>query len=290
MAEGGPVSGPDAGAPGGALWAALRRLLRPLAKLLLGRQVTYPQLASLLKEIFVEVADRDFHLKGKRQTDSRISLLTGIHRKDVRRLRQHSAAPGSAPTSLSLGEQIHSRWISRPEWLDDTGQSLPLPRQAGPGQPSFEALVESVSRDIRPRSVLDEWMRLGVAHLDEEDRVVLDAGAFVPSKGFDEKAFYLGRNVADHLAAAAHNLTHESDTFVERSVYYNRLTEASGRELQALSEEKGMEALQAVNRRAAELQAADRGVPENDQRFSFGIHVFQEPDEDGGEGSGPDAD
>ena len=284
MAEHGPVSDQGSGAPGGALWAALRRLLRPLAKLLLGRQITYPQLAGLLKEIFVEVADEDFQLKGKRQTDSRISLLTGIHRKDVKRLRQPPVAPGSAPASLSLGEQIHSRWISRPEWLDEAGRSLPLPRQAGPGEPSFEALVESVSRDIRPRSVLDEWMRLGVAHLDEEGRVALDAAAFVPSKGFDEKAFYLGRNVADHLAAAAHNLTHESDTFVERSVYYNRLSGASGRELQVLSEERGMEALQAVNRRAAELQAADRGAPDNDQRFSFGIHVFQEPEkEDGGD-------
>jgi hypothetical protein len=133
-------------------------------------------------------------------------------------------------------------------------------------------------------------MRLGVAHLDAEGRVVLDAAAFVPSKGFDEKAFYLGRNVADHIAAAAHNLTHETDTFVERSVYYNRLSEASGRELQALSEEKGMEALQAVNRRAAELQEHDRGAADNDQRFSFGIHVYQEPENDGAEGGGSDGD
>ena len=272
-----------------ALWRALRRLLRPLVRLLLGLQVTYPQLAALLKEVFVDVGDRDFQLRGKRQTDSRVSLLTGIHRKDVKRLRRTGAASSAAPAALSLGEQIHSRWISLPEWQDEAGAPRALPRQASPGFPSFEALVESVSRDIRPRSVLDEWMRLGVAQLDAEGRVVLEASAFVPSKGFDEKSFYLGRNVADHIAAAAHNLTHESETFVERSVSYNRLSEASGRELQRLSEEKGMDALRALNRRAAELQAVDREKAGNDQRFNFGLYVYQEADVPDLEAGDPDA-
>ncbi len=273
-----------------ALWKALRRLLRPLVRLLLGLQVTYPQVSALLKEVFVEVGDRDFRLKGKRQTDSRVSLLTGIHRKDVKRLRQTSHSPSVAPPALSLGEQIHSRWISRAEWLDELGKPLALSRQDDSGRPSFEALVESVSRDIRPRSVLDEWRRLGVAHLDEEGNVALDASAFVPSKGFDEKSFYLGRNVADHIAAAAHNLTHEAETFVERSVYYNRLTEASGRELRRLSEEKGMEALEALNLRAAALQTQDRGVEGNDHRFNFGIYVYQEVDSPSQGGVDPDED
>jgi hypothetical protein len=88
---------------------------------LLGLQVTYPQLAGLLKEVFVEVGNRDFQIQGKRQTDSRVSLLTGIHRKDVKRLRSMAGVPSAAPAALSLGEQIHSRWISRSEWLDESG-------------------------------------------------------------------------------------------------------------------------------------------------------------------------
>lgn len=273
-----------------ALWTALRRLLRPLVRLLLGLQVTYPQLAGLLKEIFVEVGERDFRLRGKNQTDSRVSLLTGIHRKDVKRLRQAGRVETGVPASLSLGEQIHSRWIRESAWLDDEGHPRPLPRQASPGGLSFEALVESVSRDIRPRSVLDEWLRLGVAHVDDDGNVVLDASAFVPSKGFDEKAFYLGRNVADHIAAAAHNLAGEGEPFIERSVHYNRLSEASGRELQRLSEEQGMAALETINRRAAELQAQDRDEPGNDQRINFGIYVFQKPEDADANGGDPDAD
>ena len=289
MAEGESQAGRATGTSQ-ALWTALRRLLRPLVRLLLGLQVTYPQLAGLLKEIFVEVGERDFRLPGKSPTDSRISLLTGIHRKDVKRLRQATPVETGVPAALSLGEQIHSRWIREPAWLDDEGHPRPLARQASPDGLSFEALVESVSRDIRPRSVLDEWLRLGVAHVDDDGNVVLDAAAFVPSKGFDEKAFYLGRNVADHIAAAAHNLAGEGESFVERSVHYNRLSEASGRELQRLSEEKGMEALEAINRRAAQLQAQDRGAPENDQRINFGIYVFQQPEGANLDGGDPDGD
>src|SRR5258706_10102062 len=69
--------------------AALRHLLRPLVRLLVARGVTYPMLAELLKETYIDVADRDFRLDAKPATDSRLSLLSGGHRKDVRRLRGH---------------------------------------------------------------------------------------------------------------------------------------------------------------------------------------------------------
>ena len=72
--------------PPRSLIAAVRRLLRPLVKLLLNYSVQYPALTSLLKQTYVEVATA-MPVEGKIQTDSRVSLLTGIHRLDVKRLR-----------------------------------------------------------------------------------------------------------------------------------------------------------------------------------------------------------
>ncbi len=74
-------SGPTA--PPLSLVMALRRLLRPL----LSFGVQYPYLANLLKLTYVEVATREFPLEDRPHSDSRISLLTGIHRQDVKRLR-----------------------------------------------------------------------------------------------------------------------------------------------------------------------------------------------------------
>jgi len=260
---------------------ALRRLLRPLVRLLLTEHVTFPYLSALLKEVYIDVADRDFPIDGKVQTDSRVSLLTGIHRKDVKRLRGQAPTDESTPLAISLGAQIITRWTTEAEFVDASGAPIPLARQASEGAPSFEQLVTSVSRDIRPRAVLDEWLRLGVAHIDEQDRVSLDASAFIPSKGFDEKAFYFGRNLRDHIAAGAHNLAGEPRPFFDRSVYYNNLSEESLTKLRELAEKEAMRALQLVNERAMKLQAS--------RHFNFGIFLYDEDDAQSSESGGDDA-
>jgi hypothetical protein len=262
------------------LLRALRHLLRPLARLLVARGVTYTMLADLLKEVYVEVAERDFSFEGKRNTDSRVSLLTGVHRKDVRRLRDAAPAnDAAAPESVALGAQLVSAWTTRREFLDAKGKPRPLARLASQGRGrSFESLVESVSKDIRPRSVLDEWLRLGIAELDAQDRVVLRTAAFVPRRGFDEMAFYLGHNVHDHLAAAAHNLLGEGQPFMERSVHYDALGERSIAELAELAGRTGMDALNQVNRKAMACEVRDRDEPKPRRRMTFGIYFYATPE------------
>jgi uncharacterized protein DUF6502 len=265
--------------PPASLLRALRQLLRPLVRLLVARGVTYTMLSDLLKAVYVDVAERDFGLDGQRPTDSRVSLLSGVHRKDVRRLRD--AAPANedvVPESVALGAQLVAAWTTRREFVDSKGRPKPLPRLASQGARSFESLVAGVSKDIRPRSVLDEWLRLGVVELDPKDRVVLRTAAFVPSRGFDELAFYLGHNVHDHIAAAAHNLLAEGEPFLERSVHYDALGAQSVAELAALARRAGMDALNAVNRKAIACEARDRDEPEPRRRMTFGVYFFATPE------------
>jgi Family of unknown function (DUF6502) len=266
--------------PPPSLVRALRQLLRPLVRLLVARGVSYTMLSDLLKQVYVEVADREFRLDGKPPTDSRVSLLSGVHRKDVRRLREAAPAGEDAvPESVALGAQLVSAWTTRREFLDSKRRPRPLARLASQGGArSFESLVASVSKDIRPRSILDEWLRLGVVELDAKDQVVLRTAAFVPRRGFDEMAFYLGHNAHDHLAAAAHNLLAEGDPFLERSVHYDALGEQSVAELAALAGRAGMEALNKVNRKAIACEARDRGEPAPRRRMTFGVYFFAEPE------------
>lgn len=276
-----PPAGPAAVASS-KLVPAVRRVLRPLIRLLLSQGLTYPWLSDLLKEIYVEVADRDFQLDSKRQTDSRISLLTGVHRKDVRRLRtEDRSLPDGAPPVVSLGAQLVARWISDPEFADTDGAPLALPRLASQGgDRSFDGLVASVSKDIRARAVLDEWLRLGVARIDDADRVVLNVDAFVPAQGFEEKVFYFGQNVHDHLAAASANVMGRTPPFLERSLHYDGLRPDSVEELARLAEATGMRALKDTNRRASQLARRDEGDDQATHRINFGIYVYAEPMED----------
>ena len=94
-------AGNQAGMESPVLLKALDTLLRPLIKLLLSFQITYPQLINILKSIYVDVAESDFKVNGRRQSDSRITLLTGVHRKDVKRLREETETSEFKPVTAS---------------------------------------------------------------------------------------------------------------------------------------------------------------------------------------------
>jgi len=266
--------------PPSALIAALRRLLRPLIKLLLVNGITYPFLSNLLKSLYVEVAREEFLIKGRPQTDSRISLLSGVHRKDVKRLGEESQHKQTTPPTISLGSKLVALWTSNATYLDSNGRHLPLPRQASEGgTKSFEGLVSSVSKDIRSRVILDEWLRIGIAHIDEEDRVCLNTDAFIPENGYDEKAYYFGQNLHDHIASGAHNLQGQKPPFLDRSVHYDGLTPESVAELAELSKELGMQVLVTINKRAEILQKSDAEKLNADQRINFGVYYYATKEE-----------
>jgi hypothetical protein len=260
-----------------ALVSALRRLLRPVIRLAIHYGLTYPSLAEMLKSVYVEVADREFQLDGKPQTDSRVSMLTGVHRKDVKRLRGEAAADArEVPKSVSLGAQIAALWSSRPEYLTKDGEPRPLPRlSADESQPSFDSLVRSISRDIRSRVVLDEWLRLGVVSM-EHDEILLNRAAFVPASGFEEKAFYLGQNLHDHAAAIAHNVVAQRAPMLERCVHYDDVDGEAIASLAQAAESWGMKALRAVNTKVLDASAAPDSAL-GKWRMNFGLYFYAEP-------------
>lgn len=266
------------------LVVALRRILRPLIRLLLSHGIRFQTFCDLAKSTYIQVAEEEFPLDSKAQTDSRISLLTGVHRRDVKRLRAESLAVSSLPLQASLSAQLLTIWSGQTDYLDSRGEPLPLPRLASKGgERSFEALVRSVSKDFRARVVLDEWLRQGIASLDEQGNVHLAADAFVSPQGIEEKVFYFGQNIHDHLAATVQNLSGTTTPFLERCVYYNNLTAESVKEYERVAKTAGMRALHTVNRYAIELQKRDIGNPDAIYRTNFGIYNFSEMDR--GEGA-----
>ncbi|GAB5500014.1 MAG: DUF6502 family protein [Pseudohongiellaceae bacterium] len=261
------------GTPPPSLLDALEKLLRPLVRLLLSYQITYPQLTAMLKSIYVEVAEQEFQVDNKRQSDSRINLLTGIHRKDVKRLRAEAHPAGLPPATVSTGAQLIARWLGDSEFSDPNGRPRPLstrPGSTGNTEAEFDRLVSKVvKQDIRPRVILDEWLRLGIAHL-ENDHVVLNTGAFTPAEGFDEKAFFFGKNLQDHIAAGTHNLLGLKPSYFDRSVYYDGLSKQAVSELGELANQLGMEALTAMNKAALAHQQRDSAQPDATSNSAMG--------------------
>lgn len=255
------------------LLLATHRVLKPLVRLLVRHGMSYQQMSELLKSVMVDVAQETLASGGK-QTDSRVSLLTGIHRKEVKRLRDALRNDQAhAVNHVPLSAQVLATWLSRPDLQTVDGNPRPLPRSAsGPGETSFDELVYGLSKDFRPRVLLDEWLRQGMASMDDADRIHLNLKAFVPHSGFEDKLFYFAHNLHDHLAAASHNLLGNTPTMLERSVHHDGVSAETVARLMALSEREGMSLLRALN---TEAMAAGKADPEQARRFTFGIYFYE---------------
>jgi len=267
-------SGP--GQPPEALLAAVRRILRPMVRGFIRFGLTYSLLSEMIKRAYVDIAREEFRLEAdKSPSDSRISLLTRVHRKDIRAFRLQPEPATLDLSDLSVSAQIIARWLSVRKYLAPSGQPRALPRE---GKDGFDQLALSISKDMHPRAILDELMHGKLAKLDVNGQVQLDARALVPDQDFDNLAWYYGLNPHDHIAASTHNISGNKPAFLDRSVHYSGLRRSSVEELQALSRELGMGCLLAINKRASELESDDSGKENADQRMTFGMYFYGDDD------------
>jgi hypothetical protein len=258
------------------LHAALQAL-RPLVRWLLRHGVTYTVLAASLKRVFLEVAQAELAARGMPATDSAITLLSGVHRRDVRQLTREAPAGAEAPAIAAppgqVGEVV-GRWMSERTWLDARGRPRTLARAGADG---FDALVASVSRDVRPRAMLDEMLRLGVVG-DTPVGIALRARGFAPRRGMAELAALTAANLHDHMAAAVANMEGEAD-FLEQAVYVDGLSDASAERVGRAAQRAWQQAMKPVLRTAQQAYDADQAgaaAPAPRQRARFGVYFYRE--------------
>jgi hypothetical protein len=255
------------------------RVQQPLVRLLLRNGVTYRVFADALKRVFLDAARQELAGRGMAQTDSALSLLSGVHRRDVRTLRREAPAPQAdeAPRRLGLAAQVVARWMNDPAFQDEQGTSRVLPKSGD--APSFESLVEGVSRDVRPKAVLDELVRLGVVH-DGDAGLVLEQTGFAPREGFEELSWLFAQNLHDHAAAAVANLQ-GGNRFLEQAVFVDELTAASAEQLQRVSLQAWQAAFKTVMREAQarfDADARNTSAEEPRHRARFGVYFYSEPE------------
>jgi len=248
-------------------------IAQPLATWLLRAGVGHRDFAVALKTVFLQAAQSELERIGGKQTDSALSLLSGLHRKDVRALLPGILIPafGSDPQGTGRptpGQQVVTRWLT-----EHDGQPLPF---GGPA-PSFEALAVAVSQDIRPRSLLLELVRLGVAE-DGGAEVRLVRQAFIPDSTHGDAARMVAGSTADHLAAAIQNLTGtDGKTHLEQSVFADGLSPESVRELEQLANQLWRHVLRSSVKLAQPLSDADEAKGGGNMRFRLGMYSYSAP-------------
>jgi hypothetical protein len=254
-------------------------LIRPLIRLMIRNGITYPVFIAELKNVFLDAAYDELNHAGKPSTDSAVSLLSGVHRRDVRNLtRLVDTAPPPLRQPISVAAQVIARWMSDPAYCDREDQPAVLPHY-GPA-PSFDSLASVVSSDVRSKAILDEMLRLGVVEYTG-DSVQLLAQGFAPSKGFSELCEQFQNNLHDHAAAASANL-HANAGFLEQAVFVDQLSKESAYSLHKTAASAWKQAFKTVMREAQTRYDFDQLNTEKSERnfrARLGVY-FYSSDED----------
>lgn len=273
-----PAQPPVAGLPEPALAAqAMARVLQPLARLMIDHGLQLPSMVELLKNELVQQAAAAYGLADKGSSDSRIALLTGVHRKDVKRLREAPVSPSTAVPLVPVAASVVARWISEPRFLNADQTARPLartPRRSGVGEPDFTTLVAEVSRDVGARAVLDELVRLGVVELREDGYVALKTSGFVPHEGLEESFHFLAANVSEHLATAVHNLApdRQGPLMLEQSAFSQDLSAEQAGQLQQQARRLWASSLRQFLQTATVAEQRSQADAGPKHRIRFGVY------------------
>lgn len=259
---------------------AALRVMAPLVQWLLHEGVTYPRFANALKQSFLDAAPSVLEDSSTKVNDSSISALTGVHRKDVREWRSVGKPLPQAKT-LGLVKEVFARWSTDPAYGDRKGKPRMLAVGGGPG--TFESLAASVTNDVHPHTLLRELIRLGIAERPEADgdvavdKIKLCTEAFVPTKGSAEMLQLFSDALADHLAAATHNLRQSGTPMLEQSVSADKLRPESVAAMNALARQIWLRAFPELVRYVTARSEWDSGQSGADQRVRMGMYFYQGP-------------
>lgn len=261
--------------------AAVRRLLRPVVRHMIGSGLTYPTFNQMVKELFIEVAEDDFALPFKRQTDSRLAVVTGLSRKEISllRRRRHGAAE-TLEVEEAIVTHVIGRWMAGPPYATPDGIPRRLRYESpDPAAPSFARLVRELGIDIPVRAVLDELLHIGSAALLPDGDVELRREVHIPAADSEGKVVLLGSDTAELFSTIMHNVADGDTPWLQRKVVYDNIGADA---LPALQEEARSVGLDFVRRANALLASYDRDrhpdAPGGERsRVVVGIYYFEEP-------------
>lgn len=265
--------------------AAVVKLLRPLVRVLLRNGIPFNAFADLAKRVYVEVAAAEFRIPGRKQTDSRVAVITGLSRKEVNRVKGLSPLDDAgAAERYNRAARVISGWVRDPRFAGAEGEPAALPIE-GEGA-AFSDLVRRYSGDVPVRAVLDELDRVGAAERLEDGRIRLVDRSYLPSKGEVEKIGILGTDVSELISTIDHNLRGAGpEPFYQRKVSYDNLPNEAMPELRRMTRLRAQELLEHLDK---EISRHDRDVNpevEGTGRRYGGVGIFYFEDEErGGEG------
>jgi histone H3/H4 len=260
--------------------AAIRRMLKPVVRQLVSYGVTYPALDEMVRELYVEVAAEGFALPHKRLTDSRVALITGLHRKEIARLRRRPPTAGAVvEVEDSVVTRVIGRWMGGPPYSDSRGRPRPLAYESSRQRAAtFARLVRERGVDVPVRSVLDELIRTDVVEVLDDGDVILKQQANIPAGDLEGKLTLMASDPGEVFSTIIHNVEHPDQPWLQRKVVYDNVGSDALETLRESARATGEEFIRKSNVLLAEHDR-DRN-PEaaggSRSRVVLGVYYFEE--------------
>ncbi|UCG73441.1 MAG: hypothetical protein JSV45_03435 [Chromatiales bacterium] len=277
------------------LRSAIRSIVSPIIQFLLEAGVGFKEFSQITKAEFVQVASKVYGVRGRPTNISRVAVMTGLTRKEIRSIRQTEEAT-EADTSMDIDRLnpativLHS-WHSDPLFLDEKGDPKALVPTGK--SPSFSDLCKRYGGDIPAGAMLAELRRAGSVSESSDGRIRPVSRYYTPTV-FNERfigsmAFSLGNLAKTLMTNATYSRRSDTDDLknlglMERYVWSTHLSDDDVAEFKLLAEKKSAELLAELdtwigNRETKKIETGDstrdRPQPSANRLVGLGVYLFE---------------
>lgn len=256
--------------------AAFRLIFTPVARILLRAGINWREFAELAKATFVEVATKDFGIRGRPTNISRVAILTGLTRREVRRLRTLlSTADSDVFDRMNRATRVLTGWHTDAEFRAAGNRPKPLAVN-GEGS-TFESLCKRYAGDVAPTTMLKELMHVGAVVADADGQLIARTRYYMPVQMDAEQILSSGSVLQDLGNTVAHNLYRKSDepARFERRATNTRIPPAAVPLFQAFLEREGQAFLERVDEWLSQHELDDDGADEG-IRLGLGAYWIEQ--------------
>ena len=254
---------------------ALLLVLRPIARALLKAGIGYREFAEISKTAFVDVAGKDYGLRGRPTNISRVAVMTGLTRKEVRRVRDKMEC-GEAIELAKLApmSQVMHRWFTENEYTAENGSPRVLNFDSG--EPTFAGLVKKFGGDIPPGAMRTELKRIGVIEELESGQIRPLSRSVVGLENHDKLLRGLVHVVYPAAVSLNHNISAngKNDTWVHMSAFTQSVNQHDLGRIRRVCSDKASALIESVDDLLAAYETLSESGPDSEDSKAVGVGVF----------------
>jgi len=256
-------------------------VMRPIVRILLRYGIGYREFVEVVKTAYVGVASSDFGIRGRPTNISRVAVMTGLTRKEVRRIRDKIASGDNSISvkTTPLTDVLH-HWHAQADFTDSSGRPLRLPFSGGKG--SFASLVKAYGGDVPPGAMRTEMKRVGVIREDDDGALRVITRSLRPDSDHQNLITTLVHGAYSYLSTIEHNTSSNGseNTWASKIASTTAVRINDTGQLRRIAGDRITEFAESIDDIfiAYEALHEDGDEPSKDDAVAIGVFYFEERD------------